>query len=274
MDHRRIEWLFLIVFLLIDIYLGVEIWRSPVSLSDENAMTANTTIRTEMRTDGIDVPSNISKVPSSGYYLAAKKKDYLSSKISSLTGVTANYSRTENNITATPRSAVIVKGSRKAIIKKIKAFIDDPQNMPYGKQFKYEPNLSGSSNYTFIQSSELGDIYDNGAQLVVNVKNGIISNYTLTYMGPVSSVRELQSTISPWRAIKSMYTDREIANNSRIVKIKLGYSKLTEVRGSIILLPTWIVWIENKTTKNITMKRVNAFTGQMLQTNTAYNLQK
>ena len=71
-----------------------------------------------------------------------------------------------------------------------------------------------------------------------------------------------------------MYTDRELSNNSRVIKIKLSYSKLIEVRGSTILLPSWLVWVENKTTKNITLKRVNAFTSQIIQTNTAYNVEK
>ena len=86
-------------------------------------------------------------------------------------------------------------------------------------------------------------------------------------------MRELQSTISAWRAVRAMYTDRELTNNSRVTQVKLGYSKLTEVRGSTILLPTWLVWVENKTTKNITMKRINAYTAQMLQSST-YNVEK
>ena len=86
-------------------------------------------------------------------------------------------------------------------------------------------------------------------------------------------MREPQLIISAWHAVKAMYTDREIANNSRVIQVKLGYSKLTEVRGSTILLPTWLILVENKTTKNVTVKRVNAFTAQILQSG-SYNVQK
>ncbi len=274
MDHKRIEWLFLIVFLLIDIYLGVEILRSPVNLSNSNANTANTNIRTEMKADGIELPNNISKTQSSGYYLAAKNNDYLNKKISTLSQVNVNYSKGNNLLTATPKNAIEVKGTRDEILNKIIKFKNDPRNVPFGKEYKYEPTMSGDNNYIFVQSSEYGNIYDTNAQLIVNVKNNMIDNYALTYLGPVSPVRELQSTISPWHAIKAMYTDRELSNNSRVIKIKLSYSKLIEVRGSTILLPSWLVWVENKTTKNITLKRVNAFTSQIIQTNTAYNVEK
>lgn len=274
MDHKRIEWLFLIVFLLIDIYLGVEILRSPVNLSNSNANTANTNIRTEMKADGIELSNNISKTQSSGYYLAAKNNDYLNKKISTLSQVNVNYSKGNNLLTATPKNAIEVKGTRDEILNKIIKFKNDPRNVPFGKEYKYEPTMSGDNNYIFVQSSEYGNIYDTNAQLIVNVKNNMIDNYALTYLGPVSPVRELQSTISPWHAIKAMYTDRELSNNSRVIKIKLSYSKLIEVRGSTILLPSWLVWVENKTTKNITLKRVNAFTSQIIQTNTAYNVEK
>lgn len=275
MDHKRIEWLFLIVFALIDIYLGIEILRSPVNLSNTGSDSTSTTdIRAEMRADGIDLPSGLSTKQASGYYLAAKNKDYLSSKVDTLSNMDAHYSKNDNNLYATPKQEIDVKGGQKKILKQLEEFKNNSKNVPYGKQFKYEEDMSGDNNYTYVQTSDYGQIYDNDAQLTITVQNNQITNYTMSYVGPVSPVRELQSTISAWHAVRSMYTDREIANNSKVMQVKLGYSKLTDVRGSTILLPTWLVWVENKATKNITMKRVNAYTGQMLQTNTSYNVEK
>lgn len=273
MDYKRIEWLFFIVFLLIDIYLGIEILRSPVNLSNADTTTQSVaSIRSEMKSDNIDLPESISNTPDSGYYLATKNRDYLSSKVSDLTNVTARYSKTDNTLYAIPKVATILSKNEKTTLKQVNEFKNDPKNVPYGKQFKYEPDMSSADNYMFVQTSDYGEIYANVAQLTISVKDNQITNYTETYMGPASPVRELQSTISAWRAIRAMYTDRELTNNSRVARIKLGYSKLTEVRGSTILLPTWLVWVENKTTKNITLKRVNAYTAQMLQSST-YNVE-
>lgn len=274
MDYKRIEWLFFIVFLLIDIYLGIEILHSPVNLSNADTTTQSVaSIRSEMKSDNIDLPESISNMPDSGYYLATKNRDYLSSKVSDLTNVTARYSKTDNTLYATPKIATTLSKNEKTALKQVNEFKDDPKNVPYGKQFKYEPDMSSADNYMFVQTSDYGEIYANVAQLTISVKDNQITNYTETYMGPASPVRELQSTISAWRAIRAMYIDRELTNNSRVARIKLGYSKLTEVRGSTILLPTWLVWVENKTTKNITLKRVNAYTAQMLQSST-YNVER
>ena len=79
MDHKRIEWLFFVVFFLIDIYLGIEILRSPVNLSNADTTTRSVaSIRNEMKSDNIDLPDKISDAPDSGYYLATKNRDYLS----------------------------------------------------------------------------------------------------------------------------------------------------------------------------------------------------
>lgn len=275
MDHKRIEWLFLIVFLLIDLYLAFDIWRSPVNLSNNNAnLAGETDMRTEMHADGIDLPAKLSQNQASGYYLAAKNRDYLSKRISKLGAVNADYSKSSNTLSARPKTPVPLTGSSQQVVKKLLAFKNNPRNVPYGRQYRYEPNMSSNNSYTFVQTSPYGRIYDTSAQLIFNRRNGQLESYTLTYMGQVAPVRELQSTISPWHAVRAMYTNQELNNNSRVLKIKLGYSELTEVRGSTILLPTWLVWIENKTTKNIVLKRVNAYTAQILPTNASYDVEK
>lgn len=271
MDHRKIEWLFLIIFTFVSIYLGFEIVHSPVDLSNEQS-SGSTNIRSEMKSDNIDIV-HVSDQPRSGYYLAAKDSHYLANKADSLTGVTVHYNRDNKELTAIPKTAVVIPQGNQAAVNKITDFKNDPHNIPYGKSFVYEPELSSGDSYVFIQNSGYGKIYSNQAQLIVTVKNGYLDSYRENYLGPVKPVRELQSTISSWRAVQAMYTDQQLPSNSRIIKLSLAYSRLTNVRGSNILLPTWIAWVENKNTKDVTAKRVNAFTGQMLQANT-YNVEK
>lgn len=271
MDHRRIEWLFLIIFTLVSIYLGFEIIHSPVSLSNDQSNGA-TSIRSEMKSDNIDIP-HVTDNPRSGYYLAAKDSHYLENKENSLSGVTTHYSHSDKELSATPKTAVLVSSNTKEAVNKINKFKDDPANVPYGKEFVYEPELSSPNSYVFVQKSYYGKIYSSYAQLIVSVKNGYIDSYKESYLVPVKPVRELQSTISSWRAVQAMYTDRQLPSNSKIIKLNLVYVRLTNVRGSNILLPAWIAWVENKNTKDITAKKVNAFTGQLLQTG-SYNVEK
>ena len=82
-----------------------------------------------------------------------------------------------------------------------------------------------------MQKSQYGLVYSSLAQLVVNVRNKKITGYYQTYLTDLSSVRELQATISPLRAVTNLYTTRELADNSRVMQVKLGYTKIDRGPG-------------------------------------------
>ena len=154
-----------------------------------------------MKDDGIDLPASISNKQQSGYYLAAKNRDYLSNKVSGLTRVSAHYSKSDNSITGTPKNAVLLSTKRKEILQQLNDFKNDPRSVPYGKDFKYEPSMSGENNYNYVQNSSYGQIYDNNAQLTITVRDNQVVDYTISYMGPINSVREPQLIISAWHAV-------------------------------------------------------------------------
>lgn len=261
MDHRKIEWLFLILFCLVDIYLIIELWRPPISLSSStSSVTSSNNLREEMRSDNITVPK-LSRKADSGYYLASRGKTDLkkaAGKISS--DVQVDYAQNDKTLYGTLKKPISLERMS------LKQFKNDKNYVPHGKEFTYASYLSSNSSYVYVQHSQYGNLYSNLGQLVITVKDKKITGYYETYLSDLTSVRELQSTISPWRAVSNLYTNRELSDNSKVMQVKLGYTRLTEVRGSVIFVPTWMVWIENKSSKSTTVKRVNAFNGQLLQT--------
>lgn len=263
MDHRKIEWLFLILFCLVDIYLLIELWRAPVTLtSSTNSVMTSTSLKAEMKSDNITVPS-LSRKGDSGYYLATRSKSDLKEAAKKLSSdVSTSYAEGDKTLYATMKTAIPLERMT------VGEFKNDSNYVPHGKQYVYAKNLSSNSSYVYVQKSQYGLVYSSLAQLVVNVKNKKITGYYQTYLTDLSSVRELQATISPLRVVTNLYTIRELADNSRVMQVKLGYTKLTEVRGSVIFVPTWLVWIENKSSKSSSLKRVNAFSGQLLQNST------
>lgn len=70
MDFKRIEWIFLIVFIGINIFLGIELWQTPTLLSAGSAPT-QTDIKSETSADQISIPK-VSDHQEDGYYLATK----------------------------------------------------------------------------------------------------------------------------------------------------------------------------------------------------------
>lgn len=266
MDHRRIEWLFFVIFFAISVFLGIELWRTPIQLSGTSSDPNTTTnISDEIKADNIDLPS-LSEDTASGYYLAASDQNYFKN-VKNLRNVNTNYSTTDKTFYAVLQKAVNLSTDSNKALAQVKAFKNNSHYVPFGKQYVYVDELSDDNNYVFVQNSKLGKVYDASAELIIKVQKHQIVSYQQGYLGKLSAVRELQSTISSWKAIQNLYVYRELTNNSKVLWIKLEYSKLTEVRNSIILLPTWVVEIENKTTKMSSIKRVNAFTGQVIQNN-------
>ena len=70
MDFKRIEWIFLIVFIGINIFLGIELWQTPTLLSAGSTPT-QTDIKSETSADQITIPK-VNDKQEDGYYLAAK----------------------------------------------------------------------------------------------------------------------------------------------------------------------------------------------------------
>lgn len=265
MDYRRIEWLFFIIFLAIDVFLIYEIVQTPVQLTD-TATTGNiNNIRSEIKADNIEVPK-VSDNAQTGYYLAAKDEDYLQN-IKVADNISLNYSQDSKILSAKLQKPIAISHDNKKALKQVINFKNNPEYVTYGKEFTYEPNLSDENTYVFVQDTEYGKIYGSNAQLEITIDNHQITAYQESYLGKVRAVRELQTTISGWRAIETLYTYRQLPNNSKISWINLGYSKLTDVRKNTILLPTWIVGIENKPNTNVVVKRVNAFNDQVMQDN-------
>lgn len=260
MDHRRIEWLLLVLFLLVDIYLGVDMWNNPISLeTGSSAVTTTTSLKSEMKSDNITLPK-LSRDSRSGYYLASQGEESLNNSVKKLSSnVETNYSASDQTLYGTLRIPISLQDMS------LNKFKNNTNYVPNGKRFQYVKYLSTNSSYVYVQKSQYGQIYSNLGQLTITVKDGQITGFYETYLSDLSSVRELQSTVSQWRAVTSLYTNRQLPNNSKVLKVTLGYTKLTKVRGSTIFIPTWLIWIENKSNKNTTLKRVNAFNGQYLQ---------
>lgn len=270
MDFKRIQWIFLIVFIGINIFLGIEILQTPTLFSnDSTAISSGDNLQQEMIADNIKIP-NVSNKQSDGYYLAANVDKTWVDKAQSQIKDTVNVSTSsvDGSINATLDNPIAISSNKKQAIKDLNKFKNNTRYVYLGDKYVYSPESSDRDDYVFLQKTEYGLIYAARARLHITVKDNKIVSYYQRYTDKVFPVRERQTTISSKEAINSLYTYSKLPNDSKVVWIKFGYTKLTQVRGSVIFLPSWLVAIENNTSKTVTVKRVNAFTGTIIQTQT------
>lgn len=267
MDFKRIEWIFLIVFIGINIFLGIELWQTPTLLSAGSTPTqTQTDIKSETSADQITIPK-VNDKQEDGYYLAAKTDNsWIKKATQQVKGQVENNS-SENLIYVHLDKPITLSKNKKEALRQVMRFKDDSQNVYQGKNYAYLSELSERDDYIFNQKTKYGEFFAATARLHIIVKDNQIVSYSQSYVDDLNPVRERQNTISSKAAVDSLYTYSELPNNSKVILLKQVYTKLLTVKGNTIYIPTWLAAIENNTSKTVTLKRVNAFTGTIIQNN-------
>ncbi|WP_261807228.1 two-component system regulatory protein YycI [Lapidilactobacillus luobeiensis] len=271
MDFRRIELIFLIVFVALDIFLFASFtqndsstpYTTTTNLSDSEA------IAQDMKEDHITV-GKLSDANDEGFYLASETTDTLVKGLPQLTGQTTSYNYRTHKLTSQFNTPLTY--SKEHLISELKKFIKSGTNILHGAEYSYIAGMSDPKNtLVFAQKIKQGVVLDPQGTLTFNVNNDVVTGYTQTYLPNVTVLREKQATISAQDAIQLLYTSSELVANSKIVWYRLGYSELTEVRGSVIYVPVWNVMIQHKGTKNESLKKVNALTRTVIKGSTTAN---
>lgn len=262
MNFKRIELIFLVTFIAIDIFL-FGMFRQNMNMQAENVSQDNTnsTIIKEMRNDQIKF-GNLSTKQGNAYYISGAQTDDLRSITSQLGNQTPHY--VDNEIQSEFKQPVDVDADNPN--KTIDKLIKDPSFVASGTDYEYSKDLSTDQTVVYVQKAINHNIYSSEAQIkfFLNTDHQIV-NYTQTHLNDVTILREKAETISEQRALIWLYQYNEIPNNTQIVWTKLGYTKLITVAPDIVFIPTWIVAVKTQNSSQVQLKKINAFTGGIIR---------
>ncbi|CAJ1189652.1 hypothetical protein LCR01_15850 [Companilactobacillus crustorum] len=271
MDFKRIEVIFLIVFFSLDIFLFLSFRNSQQLVSSSST---NTSTITEMKKRNITF-GNLDTKNGYAYYLGSQPDEALAQNVGKLRNQKVSYEDTNRSISSTLSNPIKITSTDK--VATMNKFIKKESNVLFGKDYKYSPQLSSGSQMVYVAVSGLGEVYDKTAQLTFSVSNNEVVGYTQTYVKTLIILHEKQAIKSEKDIITNLYANSEIPNNSRIAYANLAYTKLLEAKDSTIYIPVWFVTIKNKDSKVVTVKKVNAFTGNIIKSSTngdsSYNAQ-
>lgn len=263
MNFRRIEWIFLIAFIALDIFLigtyynqnGVETERST-----GNSKTTSSVLRS-LKDDQITYPANLSSKENDGYYIASPNSDYLSSKISQLGQSKAEYSSNDKKLSVTFNKKVKIKNSSQPQETTDK-IISNKTLVINGRQYRYDANFSTDSELIYTQMVYGKRVASDQGIVKFTLAKGYITGYSQTYLPDIEILREKKTTISQKRALVWLYQYNKLPANSKVKWSKLGYTKLLSVNGSTVYIPTWNFLI--KTSGTTVYRRINAFNGAVM----------
>ncbi|MEI5992794.1 two-component system regulatory protein YycI [Candidatus Enterococcus mansonii] len=286
MDFKRIEWIFFIAFLGLNMFL-FGIYQE--GLKEEGSVSfSDQTDRIEKRLakDGITYKGSLSGKRAEGYYLSGEQTNFYDAIQSERANRDRNFFRNgveliDNSLTMYPQMNYTQTSyfiDEKNVEQSLDAFLSDKNSVLFGKEYRYLADFStldGEFPEVVVSQNYKGIAFkDDTAQISLKLESsdestGIhkINKYTQTRIQSIEELRDKMDLYSEQDAIETLYINNKIPSNSRITFRKLAYSRIYKIREKNVYVPVWFVGIKSKE-NNLQIEQVNAMSNTIITNNT------
>lgn len=275
MDFKRIEAIFLVAFLCLDIFL-FSIYRQ--SQNEQTPINNSSTIKITQRLkeDKIKYEGKISSEHTDGYYLSATQTNLNTElqnmkKTKKLENVDVLRSSVKDNLLSlTPEKDLSVnkKGQIPTLIRET---LTNQKEIILGKDYRYQDEIhqqsDGYLNVYACQKYEGIPINDITAQIKFTLKkndeNYRIEKIQQMHLSNLTALREKMPLVSEEDALTTLYINNKLSKNDEILWSKLAYTLVLQVRGKNVYVPAWFVSIRHEDKKE-QVEIVNAFRNRII----------
>ncbi|MBS4189861.1 two-component system regulatory protein YycI [Bacillus sp. FJAT-49705] len=260
MDWSRIKTIFILTFLVLDIYLMYEFFT--LKDSSQYEYITETSLEKKLQAAEIEykeLPKNHTK----DMYLSAKPKNFNNELIESLEktklkGQDLEVS-TDNALKSILDKPYDLKD--KFEVADVNSFVKN--NVLNGDQYRFWKK-EGSTIYYYQQFNDKVFYHNNNGQLAIYLtEENDIASYRQTMLEDIEEISKEEKIIQPLKAIEALYENNSLEPKSKITKVELGYFTFDQTSTTQVLTPAWRFVIEDKEDLF-----VNAFEGQVFQLNT------
>lgn len=275
MDFKRIEVIFLVAFLCLDIFL-FSIYRQ--SQNEQTPINNSSTIKITQRLkeDKIKYEGKISSEHTDGYYLSATQTNLNTElqnmkKTKKLENIDVLRSSVKDNLLSlTPEKDLSVnkKGQIPTLVRET---LTNQKEIILGKDYRYQDEIHQQSDgYLDVyacQKYEGIPINDITAQIKFTLKKND-ENYRLEkiqqmHLSNLTALREKMPLVSEEDALTTLYINNKLSKNDEILWSKLAYTLVLQVRGKNVYVPAWFVSIRHEDKKE-QVEIVNAFRNRII----------
>lgn len=275
MDFKRIEAIFLVAFLCLDIFL-FSIYRQ--SQNEQTPINNSSTIKITQRLkeDKIKYEGKISSEHTDGYYLSATQTNLNTElqnmkKTKKLENADVLRSSVKDNLLSlTPEKDLSVnkKGQIPTLIRET---LTNQKEIILGKDYRYQDEIHQQSDgYLDVyacQKYEGIPINDITAQIKFTLKkndeNYRIEKIQQMHLSNLTALREKMPLVSEEDALTTLYINNKLSKNDEILWSKLAYTLVLQVRGKNVYVPAWFVSIRHEDKKE-QVEIVNAFRNRII----------
>ncbi|MEI5991943.1 hypothetical protein A5881_003482 [Enterococcus termitis] len=286
MDFKRIEWIFFVAFLGLNLFLfgiyqeGLK-EENNVSFSDQTD-----SIEKRLAKDGITFKGTLSSEKREGYYLSGEQTNFYDAIQHERETRDRNFFKNsaeliDNSVTVYPQMNSAQTSyfiDEKNVGKSLEAILSDQDSVLFGDQYRYLPDFSNLDGEfpEVIVSQRYKDIpfKDDTAQISLKLEksdetDGIhkIYKYTQTHIQWIEELRDKMDLFSERDAIETLYINNKIPSNAKISFMELAYTRIYKIREKNVYVPVWFVGIKSSG-NNLQIEQVNAMSNTIITNNT------
>lgn len=261
MDWSKIKTIFIVTFLILNIYLLSEFYK--IYESSQIDYMSETSFENRLKTEEItygELPKSIKKEK----YISATPKKFTKEELEKIADTTLK------------GQAITIKNETT-----LESVLDNPyplkddfspdemttvlkNNIYQGEQYRYWEVSKSDNTITYYQQYKEKVLYKNiNGELVfyLNEDNEIVG-YKQTILENFEEFSEDENILQPLKGIETLYENGELAFGSKITEVELGYYTLVHLTSSQVLTPVWRFVVNGE--ENLF---VNAIEGQIIQLN-------
>ncbi|WP_170289424.1 two-component system regulatory protein YycI [Metabacillus lacus] len=247
MDWSKTKTIFIISFLVLDIFLALQFFDKKNSSNYELSKTIP--IEERLAAENIKFPNDLSNANQKGSYIKGERKVFSEEDLKELTNQEATTVQNDS-IRAELEEPLRLPESNWST--RLNTFVRD--SIIFGSEYVYWKRDKEKNQIYYYQEYKGKIIFQNPASndigiglLILNIDsdNQIVS-YEQTYMDSIQEVDEQQDILAPIKAIEALYDKRDIRTNSTVTKVELGYYTRYPLSTTQILLPTWHIEVDGK----------------------------
>lgn len=276
MDFKRIEWIFFLAFLGLNVFLFSMYREAKMNQTITSRTNETIPLHKRLESENITYEGDFSSRKREGYYLSgvptnfdeARKSERLRLNNPDLLG---RQTTIENNLLKHKVEDVILLTDVNQAPEVIAKILNQQGLVLFGKEYQYNVEESTLSNDfpEIIAGQFYEDIIINDPAsritffLEKETEHWRVNEYIQTHISELQPLREIMPTYSERDAINTLYINNQIPSNSKILWRQLAYKMTLIVRGQAIFVPTWFIEIETSD-HEIKTEMVNAFTNRII----------
>lgn len=259
MDWSRLKSIFIIAFLILDIFLLTQL----LNKERINQLEVKTDVSSEEYLKNADIDfSNIPKETFADQYMSANTKMFTGEELGKLELQAAKL--IDGTMIHSELKLPVKIGENKDTTE-LDNFVKN--EVLFGEQYVFGNYDESSGTITYYQKYREKPFFINkSARLVFKVnKSGQVVSYDQTMLEKIDPISEKEEVLPAIRAVEAIYRNGLMKAGSKVVKAEMGYYTVVNMEASQVLTPTWCIVVEHE--KETEQLLVNAFEGQVIQVN-------